>query len=172
MVEGVDHTELGHPISQKTKVPLAPALRGLRADQTDQLRFLLPVELAVVFAAYGLALNAAGKATLAEAPSDPRDRTGEATFSAPAVWSSAQAGPFGPSSTSSNIYLKQNANARLLGGRALPTPEAFEEIGSLLFGQFNAVRLVGQGLLGMAPENRHSRSGCQQSTRQRSQIYT
>jgi len=76
-----------------------------RASRRYLLCLLFPVELSVVFEVRGLALDATGKAALAEAPSDLCDRTGDA----PAVPSRIQ----------------QNANASLLGHWTLPAPDLF-----------------------------------------------
>jgi hypothetical protein len=81
----------------------------------------------VVFAVRRLALDAAGEAALAEAPSNPRDCTGGhfQCFSRTGIRPSR--------AFRSLIHLQQYANARLLGRRTLPESEAFEEARALLF---------------------------------------
>jgi hypothetical protein len=140
--EVLHDTQLDHLIGQEAQAPLAPALRGFGAGQADELCFLLPVELAFVFAVRRLALDAAGEAALAEAPSDSCDRAfGHLQrFSCAAVRPGRAFRPF--------VYLQQNANARLLSRRTLPAPEAFEEMGALVFGQFDTVFLIGHGTSG------------------------
>ena len=87
-------------------------------------------------------LDAASEPTLAEAPSDSCNRTGGhlQRFGRTVVGPGRTFRPF--------VHLQQNANARLLGCWAFPTLEAFEEIGALLFGQFNPVFLVGHDTSG------------------------
>ena len=94
----------------------------------------------MVFAAGGLALDVAGEAALTEALSDSRDR------SLGHFQGFGRAG-IGPGrAVRSVVYLQQSANARLLSCRTLPAPEAFEEMGALVFGQFDTVFLVGDGI--------------------------
>jgi hypothetical protein len=138
--EVLHDTQLDDLIGQKTQAPRAPALRGFGASDSDELCFLLPVEFAFVFAVRGLALDAAGEAALTEAPSDPCDRSFGyfQGFSRAAVRPGRAFRPF--------VYFQQNANARLLSCRTLPAPQAFEEMGALVFGQFETVFLVGDGI--------------------------
>ena len=104
------------------------AIGRFGTGQTDQLCFLLPVEFAVVFPVWRLTLNAAGKAALAEALPDSRDRAGGhfQRFGRAVVRPGWPVWAF--------IHLQQNANAGLLGCWALPASEAFEEVGPLLSG--------------------------------------
>jgi hypothetical protein len=65
------------------------------------------------------------------------------------VRSSVQAGPSGPSSTFSR------ARTRVCSA-TLPAPEAFQETGALVFGQFDTVFLVGHGTWGGSVKGRLS----------------
>ncbi len=125
MGEVLHKAQLNHPICQQAQAPLAAAVGRFGTGQTDQLRFLLSVEFEVVFAVWGLPFNTASKAALAEAPSDPCDRTG-GYFQR---FGRAIVGPSRPLRTL--IDFQQNANAGLLSCWTLPAPEAFEEIGAL-----------------------------------------
>jgi hypothetical protein len=71
VANGVDNVERNEVVGQEAKAPLAVALRGLAAGQTDELGFLLAVELRFVLSLRSFSPNAAFKAAFSVAPPDP-----------------------------------------------------------------------------------------------------
>ena len=156
----------GSLIGQKAQAPPAPAFRGFRAGQLDELCFLLSIELAVVFAVRGLALDAAGEATLTEAPSDPCDRTGghfqrlgrAGVRPGRTVWA------FVPD----RLGFRPPSAKRERGSAAGRSPRPRR---SRRWDRCSSVSSTRYFLLGMAPWGNHSMGSSQQPTTWRPQIH-
>jgi len=150
VAEGVDHAELDHPIGQQPQAPLVATVGRFGAGQPDQLCLLLAVELAVVLAVGRFAFDAAGQAALREAlPNSCNCAFGHfQRFSRASIRPSRAVGTF--------INFEQDANARLLCGRALASAQTFEKVGPLVVGELDAI----QFLLGMTSDGDRSTLAC------------